>query len=402
MDLRDLEFLLSEEGQRQLEEAAAVPWTARRPFQISRALGRFLEPAQVRAILATLELRRRAASKFTRAAQMFFLREALEQSSSEPVARHRARRLVERGVRRVADLGCGIGGDALALAEHMDVLGMDRDPVRGRMAVENVRVYGHAARFHFETGDLSEDRDLDVEALYFDPSRRDEHGRRSRQLSRLSPTLEVIERWRRRVPNMVVKLAPGVAVEDLAETGELEFVSREGELKEAVWWLGEGLTSARRRATLLPGGATLASSLPTVGFPIGPLQAYLLEPDPAVLRAGLIGLLAEEVGATGLDPHLAYLTTEAPALTPFARCYALEAHFPFQLKRLRRYLREQDVGQVDVKRRGSALVPEQIERRLRLRGSRRRTLFLTRIEGRPHALIGQPLDRPSASQESGV
>ena len=45
---------------------------------------------------------------------------------------------------------------------------------------------------------------------------------------------------------------------------------------------------------------------------------------------------------------------------------------PFQLKALRAYLRDRDVGALTIKKRGTAVEPEQLRRQLRLTGSRRR------------------------------
>jgi hypothetical protein len=169
---------------------------------------------------------------------------------------------------------------------------------------------------------------------------------------------------------------------------EIEFISLKGQLKETVLWFGP-LKSAGRRATLLPGPHTMFSGQLSAGsLQLSEPLAYLYEPDPAILRAGLVRDLAAQLSACQLDPDIAYLTSEAKVVTPFARVWKIEDWFPFQLKRLRAYLRERDVGRVVVKKRGSPLEPEALIRDLRLKGDTERVVFLTHLLGRPIVVIG--------------
>jgi hypothetical protein len=113
----------------------------------------------------------------------------------------------------------------------------------------------------------------------------------------------------------------------------------------------------------------------------------LYEPNPAVIRAHLVGTLAAALGAWQIDASIAYLSADAVALTPFARAWRVESVLPFGVDRVRRHLRSLDVGRVTVKKRGSPLEPEAFARMLRLRGGEERTVVLTRQMGKPVALI---------------
>jgi hypothetical protein len=180
---------------------------------------------------------------------------------------------------------------------------------------------------------------------------------------------------------------------DLAELAgydcEVEFISESGDLKECALWFGP-LQSATRRATLLPGRHTLLADPAAPGGLSAPL-AYLYEPDPAVLRAGLVTTLGARLNAQQLDPDIAYLTAAALTPTPFARAYTVEDSFPFQLKRLREYLRARSVGLVTVKKRGSPLEPEELIHKLKLSGPESRVVFLTHVRGKAWVVVGQPL-----------
>jgi hypothetical protein len=183
---------------------------------------------------------------------------------------------------------------------------------------------------------------------------------------------------------------------DLAELGEtpaeIEFISSHGALKECVLWFGP-LRSTSRRATVLPGGEQMAADEPFSSQPaearLSQPLAYLYEPDPAVLRAGLVRSLAEMLDAAQLDPDIAYLTSAEMRVTPFARAWVIEDWFPFQLKRLRAYLRQRGIGRVTVKKRGSPLEPEALIRDLRLSGDLERILVLTHLNGEPIVMVCQ-------------
>lgn len=393
MQLEDFYYLLSEEGERLLAETAAHPINPDNHLQIAQQLRQRIGPERAHAIIETVVLRQRAAVKFSRAAEMFFTRPALEQASAEIIARYRARRYEAIGIRQVADLGAGIGGDALALAAVADVTGIEWDALRLAMAQENVRVYGHASRFHPIQADLLELAPLPVAAIFADPGRRDEHGRRFYSIHDYQPPLSFINAWRATIPHAGVKISPGVDYAELPAEAEVEFISVEGEVREGVLWFGGLHTGVQRRATLLPGEHSLTSE-PNVGeIAVNRPQAYLYEPDGAVIRAHLVEQLAAQLGANKIDQQIAYLTADQLAATPFARPFAVEDVFPFQLKRLRHYLRDQGIGRVTIKKRGSPLDPDTLRQRLRLSGGgEHRILFLTHVMGEPSVIVGQTVD----------
>ena len=173
MDLESFYFLLTPAGQSQLSILAESDLNAANHLHMAGRLSREVGPERAHALLETALLRRRAAGKFSRATEMYFTREALQQASSETVSGYRMRRFAAAGLRRIADLGCGIGGDALALATVAEVIGVDWDPLRLAMAQENLRVYGRGQRFLPLQADLLELSALSVEALFADPCRRE-------------------------------------------------------------------------------------------------------------------------------------------------------------------------------------------------------------------------------------
>ena len=388
MELSQLHFLLTADGQRRLQETAQTPINSHNHLQIVTRLRRQVGPVFAQGIVETVMLRQLAVKKFSRAEQMFFTRPALEQASSEIISSYRAQRFAAAGFARIADLGCGIGGDTLALAAHAEVIGVDLDLLRLAMARQNVRAYGYEDRFFPLQADLMALSTLPCQALFFDPARRDETGHRLKSVALYRPPLALVDRWRRQTPHAAVKISPGVNYEELPAGAEVEFISLRGEVKEGLLWYGDFHRGSKRRATLLPEGHSLTTAdYPGQDVPVTYPSAYLYEPDGAVIRAHLVQTLARHINAAQLDSRIAYLTSSERVDTPFARRFELEDWFPFQLKRLRQYLRTRNVGHITIKKRGSPLEPDDLARQLRLRGNQERILFLTQVGGQHTVVI---------------
>lgn len=220
-----------------------------------------------------------------------------------------------------------------------------------------------------------------VDVVFADPARRTRE-RRVRGLDAyLPPVKEFIGRWLGYAGTVGVKVAPGVKEDEIPAGAAVEWVSLHGRLREAVIWVGDHPVPGERVATALPGGASLTGPEPEVA--VSPIGGYLHEPDDAVIRAGLVRVVAHEIGATLIDSRIAYLTTDTQVEHPLVMSYRIDHVEPFNLKSLRRRLIEADVGSVTIKKRGSPLTPEELRPRLRLTGTRHATVILTRIGDKP-------------------
>ncbi|MGQ0605099.1 MAG: class I SAM-dependent methyltransferase [Anaerolineales bacterium] len=384
MDGPTFERLLTREGQAAIAAAAELHPTEETFLSSLAKLQKQFASALAKAALEIVILRAKARAKFSRAEAMYFIREALEQASSETISTYRAQRYAKFA--RVVDVCCGLGGDAIGLSSVIDVTLVDVDDLRLALAQTNLAAYGRVAEA--VCADVTVAPLLPADALWFDPARR-AGGRRKFSVRDYVPPLALVRQWVAHTPAIGVKLSPGVDLAELSEyEAEIEFISVEGELKECVLWFGPLRTKATHRATLLPGPHTLIpnpQSLTSLRSP----KSFLYEPDPAILRAGLVTTLAAQLGAHQLDPDIAYLTADTLTPTPFARAFSIEDAFPFQLKRLRDYLRARNVGVVTVKKRGSPLTPEQLIHKLKLTGDESRIVFLTQVSGKPFVLIGR-------------
>ena len=377
-------FLLSPAGGQALTVAAALPPGPAHQMANLTYLRHTLSLDQAGAVWEQVELRRQAAGKFTRAAAMLFTSEALQQASSEPVARHKAARFAGRNV---IDLTCGIGGDTLALAAVTTrCLAAEQDLARLLLARHNCAVYETPIEAVQMDALAPALHDLTGWAVFADPGRRSD-GRRRFDPAGYQPPLDQLQA-RYAAGDLAVKVAPGIDYSTLPWVTEVEIVSLGGDVKEAVLWTGGLVTpDVHRRATLLPTGATLTDADAPDACPLTLPAAYLYEPDGAVIRAGLVRPLAHILGLSQIDPQIAYLTGSEAVATPFARGFAIDEVHPFNLKALNRRLQELGVGTVELKKRGIALEPEALRPRLKLRGSHSRTIIFTRIGDIPWMFI---------------
>lgn len=399
MDLTAFRDLLTPTGQDVLRVAMDLQPQEKDFLSHFQTLCREFPREVARSALEIAILRGEARSKFPKADKMYFTREALEQASSYEVSSYRAERY--RGYLKIADLGCSIGGDTLALAEIEPTIGLDHDPLRLAMAQENLQALGLKAAF-IQTDIVKSFPCLPYPyvALFFDPARR-KAGRRISSVQKYIPPLSTVSNWLSYFPALGVKISPAVDKRELfGYDAEIEFISVKGELKEAVLWFGP-LKAGECRATVLPGPHMMVDDVTTMEPSRRPTLAisqplrYFYEPDSAVIRAGMVQALRVRLGAAQVDQEIAYLTADKQISTPFARVWEVEDWFPFQLKKLRAYLRERNIGLVTVKKRGSPILPEDLIHALHLPkdGEQERVLFLTQMRGNPIVVVCYPEEK---------
>ncbi|MER6629371.1 class I SAM-dependent methyltransferase [Streptomyces sp. NPDC000987] len=390
--MNDLACLLTPEGRALLEEVRDT--APADELAVATRLRREHPAELVSAALGQARLRQRAAAKFgaADARRMFFTPNGVEQSTRASVAAYRAGRLRELGVTSVADLCCGIGGDAVALARAgIRVLAVDRDPVTAAVARANADALGLAELIEVRQADVTEVDTAGWDAVFVDPARRGGRGRVF-DPEAYSPPLSWAVGAARTAPHAALKVAPGIPHEAVPADAEAEWISDGGDVKEAVLWFGTAPGAVR--ATLLPGPRALRGR----GLPDPPVRAvgrYLYEPDGAVIRAHLVAEVAEELDGGLIDPTIAYVTADHLRPTPYAVPYEITDRLPFNLKKLKALLREREVGTLTVKKRGSAVEPEELRRKVKPQGPNAATVFLTRVAGAPTMLVGAPA-RPEA------
>ncbi|WP_407664748.1 THUMP-like domain-containing protein [Mycolicibacterium litorale] len=370
--LESVAYLGGDEGRRALDEVAALPLTpATLVADIASARTRFGDRAGV--LVETVRLRRKAADKLPGTAGWLFTDEALQQATAGAVAAHRARRLAGRPVH---DATCSVGTELAALADHASyVVGSDLDPVRLAMARHNLATDGRGVPLLRADALRPVTRDT---VVLLDPARRS-GGRRTFDPRAYAPPLDaVLDTYAGR--DVAVKCAPGVdfnAVRDLGFDGEIEITSYGGSVREAcLWSAGLAPAGVTRRASLLDRAEELTDADPD-DCAVGPAGRWIVDPDGAVVRAGLVRHYAARHGLWQLDPDIAYLSGDR--LPDGVRGFEVLEQVSYQEKRLRQALAAHDAGALEILVRGVDADPDALRRRLRPRGSAAVSVVITRL-----------------------
>ncbi|MCU1416431.1 MAG: class SAM-dependent methyltransferase [Schumannella sp.] len=389
MDVAELRELLSPEGLRLLDEVGPIASTQDVVRTVSRLRAAGHSGALVAAVLGQARLRAKAVPKFGDfAARMLFTPDGLEQATRLRVAALHAGRFDEAGVDVVADLGCGIGSDAMAFAAlDLAVLAVERDELTAAVASYNLAPFPTA---HVELGDAESTDLAAVGGVWLDPARR-AGGRRLDDPSEWSPHLDWAFGIARDQPTGI-KLGPGLDRDLIPPGCEAQWISVDRDVVELVLWFGAVARPGVARAALVlsdSGPAELTAEADSPDAEAGPLGEYLLEPDGSVIRARLIGDLARQVGGRMLDETIAWITCDSAPSTPFGQAFRVAERFPIDVKTLKRELSARDIGTLEVKKRGVDIDPASFRNKLGLRGSKPATLILTRVAGERVALLAE-------------
>lgn len=391
MDSSELVELLSSDGLRLLDSLPSWESTTDVLTTVSALRRAGHSPGLVAAVLSQSKLRAKAAAKFGPfAARMLFTEAGLEQATRLRVAAVHAGRFRSAGLTRVADLGCGIGGDALAMASlDLQVTAVERDEVTAAIAAYNLALWPNASVEH---ADGTEFDLTDFDGVYIDPARRTAGHQNTSRLTDpadYSPPLDFAFGIAERLPTGI-KLGPGIDRDIIPPEAEAQWVSVDREVVELGLWFGAVARPGIRRSALLIGDhgtAELVSSQDSADVETGTLGRYLYEPDGAVIRARLIGDLGRRLGATMLSDGIAYLSSDTAVDTPFASRFRVVESLPLDERRIRKELASRGIGTLEIKKRGVDIDPAAFRRKLSLHGTESATLVLTRVAGRHTALL---------------
>lgn len=386
--MSELTALLTRDGLALLDEVGAIDSTADVARVVSRLRAAGHSPDLVSAVVGQARLRRRAHAKFGEFAdRMLFTRAGLEQATRLSVATMHAVRMRQAGMTGVTDLGCGIGGDSLAFAgAGLEVTAVDADEVTAAIAAYNLAPFGATVRQGLAEDNLpakpAKPAKTSTGAIWLDPARRTAGHSETRRTaaSDWSPSLEWCFDVARTHPT-AIKLGPGLDRDLIPDDVEAQWVSDAGSVVELVLFSGalarEGI---RRSALIMRDGQTheLNSATDADDAPVRELGEFLHEPDGAVIRARLIGDAARMLEAGMLDEKIAYLTGDAALTSPFVQSFRVRETMPANVKAINAALRRNDIGTLEIKKRGMDIDPAQLRRKLQLRGSAAATLILTR------------------------
>jgi len=333
--------------------------------------------AHGRAVAELAQARRSAAAGGKFPADWLTDLDAAQQATPQVVAAQRAARL-----RRVLgedalihDVTCSVGTEGASISGGY--LGSDLDEVRLAMARHNLGAQAWLIR-----ADATVPASRGADAIVADPARRAGGRRITRPEQLLPPLPDLLDAWPGH--EMAVKCAPGLDFSGW--DGLVSLVSVDGGVKEACLYT-PGLSEGARREALIITGAEvdrLTDDLPD-DVVAGEPGRYLIDPDGAVVRAGLVRHYAAREGLWMLDERIAYLTGDE---IPAGRSgFPIEEIVP--LKKLRAALGP-DVGSLEILVRGVDVDPDALRKKLKLRGTRAAAVVCTRIGSQGVAIVCGP------------
>ncbi|MFZ4505532.1 MAG: class I SAM-dependent methyltransferase [Microbacteriaceae bacterium] len=379
MDRSDVELLFTPEAVELLESLPPIDSKANVVRNVTALRKRGVSAEMTSVVLLQRRLRTIARAKFGEFADtMFFTENGLQQATRLAVAAHHAERFRGAHLNRVADLGCGIGGDSLAFAGlGIAVTAVDRDEVTAAIATYNLAPFPECTVIHGEAVDV----DLTAfDGLWFDPARRNSTKRLANPAD-WSPSLNWVFEVAARIPSGI-KLSPAIDHNLLPDDVEAQWVDDHGDTVECVVWTGALARSGiARSALVLTDGAPveLTGSTPNTDVPVGALGDYLYDPCGAVIRAQLLATLAGQLEAVTISPEIAYLSNQSGAETPFAQRFRVREVLPLDQRTIAQRMKELGIGTLEIKKRGVDIDPAQFRTKLKLSGRDSATLFLTRI-----------------------
>jgi len=399
MDRTGFMSLISPQGQALLAEVGEIDSKADMVKVVSKLRGKGHSAELVATVLTQVKLRRRAKAKFGEFAQtMFFTEEGLEQASRLKVAAIHAGRFRNHGLKRIADLGCGIGAESLAIASlDMEVTAFEIDEVTAALATFNLASFENVK---VEQADVTTINLDNFDGLFIDPARRDlkdsktNINKRKYDINDFSPSFDFVLEAARTKPT-IVKLGPGLDHKDIPDDAEAVWVSDDGDLVELTLYFGILRRPEVKRAALLlsPNGTfeITSSDAERLDAPLGELGRYLYEPDASIIRSHLVGNLAISLELNIFSNEIAYLSSDEEVHSPWLKGYEVLENLVFDRKKLKAYLREKNIGVLEIKKRGADITPEQLRRELDPKGTESATLIVTRVDGAHRVLIVRAL-----------
>lgn len=364
------------------EALRALKLVSTKPLKVDWAETRF-SPWQQVLLEEQLQLRIRSATRFPDPELWLWTDRSLQQASDWLSAMTKANFFQANS--QVIDACCGAGADLVALAQQHQVVAVDRDRHMLRLARANMQAHDREADYVQAEIPASLSVTGDV-CLHADPDRRrgQERETRTTQAESFSPPLTDIMKLGERARACVVKLAPAT---------ELELPS------DVDWrraWLGSGRECPQQLLMrgdlnwLIPAGqrgAVLVEhpEAPFIGradtrcYTTDEPEQFIVEPHAALYAAGLAAAWAEAHNLSALPHASSYFTGESIVASPWAQAFEVQAHMSWDERRVKKWLKANQVGTVEVKTRQVPLDANLLQRQLSQRSGLPITCLLYRI-----------------------
>jgi hypothetical protein len=279
----------------------------------------------------------------------------------------------------------------------INVHAFELDEVTAAVATYNLAPFENA---EVQIADVEQLDLSEFEALFFDPARRELHGAKKSSTQRhfdpanYSPNYNFCIEKAKTKPTGI-KLGPGHDRKQIPEGAEAQWVSVDGDLVEMTLWFGKLARENIARSALLIDSdgqhEVTSSETDSPNAQLGELDAYLYEPDNSLIRSRLIFDFAKPLGLTLIAPDIAYLSSSEKISSPWLKGYKVIDNLVFDRKKLKAYVRDHNIGILEIKKRGSDVSPEELRKQLSPKGEGAATLIVTRVGDAHRVLVAQPI-----------
>jgi len=366
----------------------AVSEMSGKELAVQKELRQRFDAELVIAALALHNCRQKAKGILPKPHELWLTTTSLEQCTHPIVAAHKAQRFPQDVP--VLDLCSGLGSDTAALSTRGPVTSIDIDAAMLQRCEWNLAAW-NCDWVRFQQADVAS-AEVDGKWLHVDPDRRNGRPRPTKRLEQYTPDLGWMQGVTRTAAGGAIKIGPASNFMQKFPGCEIELISLQGECREATVWFGELAEQEQFRATILPSGETIA------GAPLDawadsanePLQ-YVLDPNPAVVRSGLIDAVCAQHSLQRLDPEEEYLTADQIPSTDFVSAFEVEAVLPNNVKQLSRHLRQSPGRYYEIKCRRLPIDAAATAKKLPTGGEDPKVIIFLRVQGKARIVVANRL-----------
>ena len=349
---------------------------------------------QTQFIAQQVKLRTLAATRFALSNKMLFTDRSLQQATDSGIAQFKAALIqkIAPEARHITDLCCGLGGDLQALATSFNVTGVDLDPEICAIAKHNASLcipLEKETTVETITADACK-LALDTDWVHIDPDRRSD-GQRHTEISSLAPGLDFLNHLTSQVGpslhGLSMKLAPASSIpEHWLPQCQLIWIQSRNECRQQLALFAKSRITVNTRTAV----AVDNQGIPKWEFSIpndqmiepgdvafnGTAGQFLYEPMPGILAGQMAPSWAAVHNLKYIHSPVAYFTSDKAIDAPGGTCYEVLEDLPFNLKQISQYLKQHDIGRLEIKKRGINDTPEKIRALLKPKGEHEATLIV--------------------------
>lgn len=290
---------------------------------------------------------------------------ALEQSSNALISKYKASQINDP---LVFDLCCGVGGDSLFLKDFVEVHGIDLNEPRLQAFLYNQKLLRPTSSVSIKHVNIMSIEPHDGIFL-LDPDRRHENKKKNWGVKQLSPSIDEINLIVNRFKDGLIKLSPATDTTTFDFPFSKEYIGfpksvNELSLKTGKFQEGSTLTTQIQpfyQTTHLDSEINYFRKMVHTS---NDLAAYLIEPNALSLASKVYWEILATEGCSIINPNIPYFNSVKIVSHPFITNFKILDELKFKAKKLGAYISDHKYTQVEVKKRGVSVDPNELQMNL--------------------------------------